>query len=321
MLVSSSNTGINARFFVVSELLNSQGESGIFQLSVIIPVYNDQKGLDACLQALKFQHNLHSHQIEIIVVDNSSEPPMVIPPEMKDRVKLIICSKKGSYAARNLGAASARGKRLAFLDADCIPTPDWALNGLKALEDSQQPCCLGGEVLFLPIEKPTPVEAYQLLMGFGQRSNIMDGQFSATANMFVCSDLFRMVGPFNEDLLSGGDREWAWRARKEGVRLIFGDSVIVYTRARRTLRAAMVQARRVAGGRSYLQRIYSSGSASFGGEVKQRGGLLSKVKFIMGADKFNFGERLKILFCAVLIRICHDLELLRVTIGGSPERR
>jgi hypothetical protein len=45
--------------------------------SVILPVYNDQQNLQACLAALANQ-TLPYEQFEVIVVDNDSQPAMIL---------------------------------------------------------------------------------------------------------------------------------------------------------------------------------------------------------------------------------------------------
>ena len=67
-------------------------------------------------------------RFEVIVVDDGSEPPMdSVVSFFRDRLELVLLSQanSGPAAARNTGAAQAKGKFLAFTDDDCTPAPDW----------------------------------------------------------------------------------------------------------------------------------------------------------------------------------------------------
>ena len=73
-------------------------------ISVIIPVYNEEKMIGICLKSLKHQSY---KQMEIIVVDDgSSDSTRNIVKSFPD-IKLLTQSHKGPGQARNLGAANS----------------------------------------------------------------------------------------------------------------------------------------------------------------------------------------------------------------------
>ena len=89
------------------------------KVSVIIPVYNAQKHLEQCLQSVTHQT---LREIEIICVDDGStdsSPQILADFAAKDR-RVILKHQQNQYAgaARNNGMETARGKYLAFWDAD-----------------------------------------------------------------------------------------------------------------------------------------------------------------------------------------------------------
>lgn len=90
-------------------------------ISVIIPVYNVEKYLTACIDSLMCQGNLY---IEIILVnDGSTDKSGMIANEYarKDnRIKVIHKENGGASAARNAGLNVALGEYIVFLDSD-----DW----------------------------------------------------------------------------------------------------------------------------------------------------------------------------------------------------
>lgn len=291
------------------------------RVSIVIPVYQDQSGLNVCLEAISRQTGIEMPAIEVIVVDNGPTPGINISQDLPFSVKLLWCEKKGAYAARNAGSKVASGNILVFIDADCWPDQQWLRAGLDALSSCKEAAVIGGDVLFERASEPSAVELYQVLMGFGQERCINELNFSATANLFVARNLFERVGDFNEVLLSGGDREWSWRVTSIGAEIRFEKDAIVWTAPRRTLRNAIIQARRVAGGRRVLgdnpdivrkvgvERIHPSGKMT---------GKLSK---IFRGNDMSLWQRCRVFCVAVLIRLAHDGEVLRLRMGGKPERR
>lgn len=93
-------------------------------ISIIIPCYNQARFLkDSAGSALA-----QGEEVEVIVVDDGSpdDVPGGLGP-FADRVRYIRQENAGPNAARNRGAAEARGEWLLFLDAD-----DWLLPGCLA---------------------------------------------------------------------------------------------------------------------------------------------------------------------------------------------
>ncbi len=287
-------------------------------VSVIIPVYNDQTGLDSCLAALAVQTYPRDHY-EVIVVDNASNPRIKLRPAFSHFARLVVCLAPGSYAARNAGIAAAHGEVLAFTDADCNPDKDWISAGVAALESEEGRCIVGGEVALALSEEPTAVERYQYLVGFSQRKNIEDRGFTATANLFATKDQIEEIGLFHESLLSGGDREWCWRAAKLGFAVKYVPRAIVNTTPRKSLSSAFRQARRVAGGRLSLGASESLCPDS--SRLRPLRTPWQSIRWILGHPDLTVFQRLGVLWVAVLLKAAHSLEQLRVRLGGLPERQ
>jgi len=93
-------------------------------ISVIIPVYNEQTAISACLSSLQSLQGPSPKSVEIIVVDDGSTDQTV---ELvgKFKVTLLKQNHQGPGAARNLGAKKAGGDILVFVDADMTFAPDF----------------------------------------------------------------------------------------------------------------------------------------------------------------------------------------------------
>ena len=225
-------------------------------VSVIIPVRNNVAGLRTCLAALH-QQTYPAEQFEIIVVDNASTEDIgVLKPEFP-RVLFLSDSGPGSYSARNRGLKAAQGRVIAFTDSDCIPDPTWVENGVHAIATNGA-TILGGDVVFLEPED-RPLNACEILeiiaSGLPNIKHLIETRgFAPTANVFTTRAFVDRVGEFDATLKSGGDTEWAHRAKAKGEKLAFADGVVVRHPRRSTFDALTLKYKRQVGGGVKLLR-------------------------------------------------------------------
>jgi glycosyltransferase involved in cell wall biosynthesis len=288
-------------------------------VSIIIPVYNDQSGLSNCLRALENQ-SLPYQQFEVIVVDNASQPKMKLTNKAELNCILEDSEKPGSYAARNVGLQIANGEVIAFLDADCLPEEDWLKQGLAAVQSAPLKTLVGGEVKLTASKKPTAIEIYQCLTGFGQQNNIEQQSFSATASLFVRREQALLIGEFNEDLLSGGDLEWSWRARALGFNIKFSPDTQVTTAPRKSLSAAIKQARRVAGGRYHFKKLCTPDSPGDHADLAPRRGAWEATKWLLTHKDLSLKDRSRVFSVAITLKLIQMIETFRLIKGAPPER-
>lgn len=286
-------------------------------VSVIVPAFQDQEGVLKCLGAIERQ-NYPKDYYEIVIVDNGSYPPIFLPETCSCRVALVRHTTAGSYAARNAGVVVARGDILAFTDADCVPDEDWIATGVAALQSCDVDSVIGGEVEFIPPANRTATVCYQLAVGFQQEENIRRKGFSVTANLFCTRTVYEKIGPFDEQLLSGGDLEWGCRAKEVGVKVVFEPILVVRTLPRMSLSSAICQARRVAGGRFQLVKS-AAGVPSEG--LRPHRGIIASVWMLLRAPELSSIERLNVIAIAATIKLAGKFERIRLWFGGVPERR
>jgi glycosyltransferase involved in cell wall biosynthesis len=90
-------------------------------VSFVVPAYNEERGIVHCLESIR---RACDAWCEVIVVDNNcTDSTAEVAARLADRV--IPCAPQGISAARNEGAAKARGKWIAFVDADARVSPQW----------------------------------------------------------------------------------------------------------------------------------------------------------------------------------------------------
>jgi mycofactocin glycosyltransferase len=99
------------------------------QASVIVPARNAEATLPACLDGLAAE-GVPGPSTELIVVDDGSTDS-TSAVAARPGVRVVRGAGRGPAAARNLGAASASGDVLVFLDADPVPESGW-LEGILA---------------------------------------------------------------------------------------------------------------------------------------------------------------------------------------------
>lgn len=104
-------------------------------ISIIVPIYNAGKYLDACIGSLLAQS---VRELQIILVDDGStdNSKSVAQRYAKTdpRVELYEQPHAGQSAARNNGLAHAKGEFIAFVDADDSINPDWCEKHLASIE-------------------------------------------------------------------------------------------------------------------------------------------------------------------------------------------
>lgn len=99
--------------------------------SIVIPTYNRLDALPEVLEGLRAQEG--APEFEVLVVDDGSSDGTAEWLERERsrgtarrlRLRVLTQPNRGPAAARNLGTAEARGRRIAFLGDDTVPRPDW----------------------------------------------------------------------------------------------------------------------------------------------------------------------------------------------------
>ncbi|WP_194792970.1 glycosyltransferase family 2 protein [Caenimonas koreensis] len=214
-------------------------------VSVIVPYYGERAALERCLQSLAHQ-TVGRESFEVIVVNN--RPAQALTLEVSDllaNLAVVDEAQLGSYAARNRGAMLARGRWLAFTDADCVPDDHWLEAGLLHAARHEP---LGGHIELVMTNPQSLVEKYDVAFGLNQQSYVEKSGFAATANLIVAKTTFDKVGPFCARLRSAGDWEWCLRAARAGHPVGYCAGAIVRHATRTTWRQVVRKALRVQGG-------------------------------------------------------------------------
>lgn len=187
------------------------------EVSIVIPVMNRADELRRCLTSLK-QLSYPQEKLQIIVVDDgSSDGSTGVAGEFGALVLPSGGVGRGPAAARNVGAASARGEILAFIDSDCSASRQWLDDLIPAFNDPAM-AAVGGQVDGMCSE--SAVDRYEAVMSslsIGSRERIgnsgTDTFYLPSCNLLVRRSAFRSAGGFDDSMHVGEDVDLTWRLR------------------------------------------------------------------------------------------------------------
>ncbi|GFD96428.1 hypothetical protein KUL156_29170 [Alteromonas sp. KUL156] len=254
-------------------------------VSVIIPVYNDEKRIVDCVNSVYEQSQIN-YSLEVIVVDNgSSDNTMtIIESELKTKYRDLVverCEVPGSYAARNQGLSACNGDFTAFTDSDCIVSKNWIEHHLENIGGHVSSISAGEVKFFAEASKKTEQSAldFENLFSMKQKDNAASGK-CITANFFCYRRLFDEAGVFDASLKSGGDVELSERVVKKGGSVLYIDKAVV-KHPSRNKNELIVKRKRIIGG------TWDS--------VLSTSGLVEKLKFVIRLLKMFLGRSKKVI--------------------------
>jgi glycosyltransferase involved in cell wall biosynthesis len=196
-------------------------------VSIIIPTFNGASRIGNCLNALLSQ--TAGRETEILVVNDGSTDNTVDVVERYSNVRLITQANAGPAAARNRGAAEARGEILLFTDDDCVPTPDWLGAMLEPFKDQDVVGAKGTyrtrqrriAARFVQIEYE---DKYRLMAG------LPDIDFIDTYSAAFLRDRFLEMSGYDTSfpVACAEDIELSYRMSARGWKMVFAPAAIVY---------------------------------------------------------------------------------------------
>lgn len=198
--------------------------------SIIIPAYNEENYLPACLDSVKAQKGGFNY--EIIVVDSKSTDKTA---ELAGQAGVRVARAGfGVGRARQEGTALARGKYIVHLDADSRPPDDYLIEIKKRFDRDSALVNVGGRVIFYdaPLWKNILRFVLQYPLWIFARL-VSRGQIGPMGNNMVFKKFFYdQVDGFNPELKFGEDADLSRQLRKFG-KVKLDMSLKCYASARR----------------------------------------------------------------------------------------
>lgn len=165
--------------------------------TVIVPFLNEERWLPILLAHLQ-QQTFAREAYELIFVDNGSTDRSLAILAEAPGITLLHEPVRDPYIARNRGIAAARGEYCVFLDADCLPAPDWLEQLARIVPTRPEAIHLG--YIALPSEESTLLRAYEDYYDSKLRylieHRMSECYFGHGGNMVLSTKLLADVGPF-----------------------------------------------------------------------------------------------------------------------------
>ena len=125
------------------------------EISVIMPVYNKEKYIEASLRSVLEQR---FNDIEILVIDDGStdRSPEIVDQfaDSDPRIRVFHVPNGGVSYARNIGLEHAQGRWIQFLDADDMLEPDYLQGAVQVLEKENADILFSGFTMVDPQGTP-----------------------------------------------------------------------------------------------------------------------------------------------------------------------
>jgi GT2 family glycosyltransferase len=243
-------------------MMNTKQRSVAPDISVVIPTIG-RRLLKGCLDSIAVGS---LWPFELIVVDQGSNPDVSDWIRESQRhglnVRQISSSQSGIAAATNRGLEQVRSTFVALTHDDCRVRPDWLEKASARVREIGESVLTGrvepeGEGMVLTtITSKEPITYTKPLL---------DRDVLFPPNMAFPLRLLDRVGYFDEHSslrLAGEDNEWAYRALRSGVRIVYVPTVVVSHLAWQE-----------PGDVAALYRRYARGQGSFYGKYLRRGDL------------------------------------------------
>lgn len=188
--------------------------------SVIIPVYNESRGIRALLGAVRAT-SLRDY--EIIVVDDASTDGTAAACRLERDVRVVALDvNAGPSRARNAGAAAARGDVLIFIDADVVlpASPDLLRDIAGALEAAPAADYVVTISAIEPVARSAVAYNYSVYHAYymerllgGRREVLGPLMFFTTRLGAIRREKFRRAGGFRESLWTVMNEDGEFGAR------------------------------------------------------------------------------------------------------------
>jgi glycosyltransferase involved in cell wall biosynthesis len=192
------------------------------QISFVVPAYNEEVLLPACLEAIRAEIARTGCDAEILVVNNASTDRTAEVAEAIPGVVVVHEPIKGLVAARRCGFEAARGVLIANIDADTKVPPYWLDRVFEFFARDAKLVALSGPYDYYDV--PLHIRAFsRMFYGMGYLTYAFNkhvlgvGSMVQGGNFVVLRDALAEAGGFSDTFqFYGEDTDIARRMNQVG---------------------------------------------------------------------------------------------------------
>ena len=216
-------------------------------ISFVVPAYNEEALIAACLAAIRAEIARTACRAEIIVVDNNSTDGTRRIASSIPGVVIVDEPQRGLVQARRAGCLAARGELIANIDADTRLTEGWLRTALDEFMRSPDLVALSGPCIYYDLSRSTQIVAavfYRIAFAtyLFVRFVLGAGSMIQGGNFIISKRALEAVGGFNADFrFYGEDTDLACRLSKVGP-VKFSLRLPAYSSGRRFVAEGLVRA-------------------------------------------------------------------------------
>ncbi len=208
--------------------------SNLPDISIIIPVYEESKNIDACLRSLYDCKETEPPFEVILIGDLPSSSVLNTLPETEGLTRVDNQQNLGFLAACNAAAELARGRHLCFLSSDTMVRSGWLCALVETAEQTSH-CAIVGPML-IDVNGSIENAGWRILADgrgwpIGRGRNLRDGAHTyqrqvdcvTGACFLVPAKIFKDLGGFDSEYEPGlyGEIDFAFRARTSGLGVLY----------------------------------------------------------------------------------------------------
>ena len=211
---------------------------GDVRLSFVIPAYNEESYLPACLESILAQTDVLGDQVEVIVVNNASSDRTRDVALGYPGVTVVDEVRKGLPWARQAGFLASTGELIANVDSDSRLTPGWIATVMEEFGKAPEMVAFSGPVVYYDL-KPSQRVSVRLfyLLAFMlyviNRYVLRAGSMVQGGNFVLRRAALESIGGFNTNIaFYGEDTDIARRLNRVG-KVVFTFQLKMFSSARR----------------------------------------------------------------------------------------
>jgi len=215
------------------------------RLSFVVPAYNEEAYLPACLESILAQTKELGDAVEIIVVNNASTDRTREVALGYPGVRVVDEMRKGLTFARQAGFAASSGELIANVDSDSRLTPGWVQTVLKNFAGDPKMVSLSGPFIYYDLtpSQRVSVQVFYVIAFTVYAINrwvLRAGSMVQGGNFVLRRQALEKIGGFDTTIsFYGEDTDIARRMHQVGT-VKFTNRLKMFSSARRLKKEGMM---------------------------------------------------------------------------------